>query len=96
MRGDVNIELPVPVIHQATTPSGEVDADYWHGLINEELAARFLGCSVRSIQGWRYRGGGPRYCRLSGRNIRYRRIDCYLWAEEHIRTSTSDPGVNGL
>ena len=70
----------------------EDDAEFWHALINEQDAAEFLGLSVRTMQGMRYRGGGPRYLALSPRCVRYRRIDLREWAETHLRTSTSDPG----
>ena len=79
-------------IDAAKPSSGDDDRDYWERLINEEVAARFLGFSVRALQGWRYRGGGPRYCRVSSRGVRYRRKDLAAWADQHIRTSTSDPG----
>ena len=52
-------------IDAAKLSSGDDDRDYWEQLINEEVAARFLGFGVRALQGWRYRGGGPRYCRVS-------------------------------
>ncbi len=68
------------------------DPGYWNVLINEKLAAEFLGLTVRSMQAARQRGGGSRFIRLSARCIRYRRIDLREWAEAHIRTSTSDTG----
>ena len=64
--------------------------DYWHGLINEKAAAKFLGQSVRTTQGYRYRGGGPRFYRLSVRTVRYKRIDLREWAEAHAYHSTSE------
>ena len=67
-------------------------ADYWHALINEEAAASHLGLKVRTMQGFRYRGGGPRYVRISSRCLRYRRVDLREWADARVRTSTSDPG----
>ncbi len=75
------------------SPCGLPDAsDYWHALINEKAAASHLGLKVRTMQGFRYRGGGPRYVRISSRCLRYRRVDLRDWAEAQIRTSTSDPG----
>jgi hypothetical protein len=72
---------------------GPPDAsDYWQGLIDEKLAAEFLTLSRRTMQGFRYRGGGPEYFALSSRCVRYRRIDLRHWAEGHLRTSTSDTG----
>ena len=68
------------------------DQDYWHALIDEKVAAKFLGLTKRTMQAFRQRGGGCRYIRISSRCLRYRRIDLKLWAEARVRTSTSDPG----
>ena len=48
---------------------------YWNELIDEKAAAEFRNQSVRTLQDYRTKGGGPRYYRLSARCIRYRRID---------------------
>ena len=71
---------------------GDGDQNFWHALIDEKAAAEFLRLNVRTMQGFRHRGGGPLYVRLSSRCIRYRRVDLRQWAEERLRTSTSDPG----
>ncbi len=65
---------------------------FWYELINEAEAAKFLNLTARTIQGYRYKGGGPRYVRISPRCVKYRRIDCRDWVEVRMRTSTSDPG----
>ncbi len=70
-----------------------VQPDYWDGLIDEQAAATFLDLTARTLQGWRYKGGGPRYIRVSARCIRYRRADLREWAEARLRTSTSDQGT---
>ncbi len=70
----------------------ENDAHFWYALVNEAEAARFLGLSVRSMQGYRYKGHGPRFVRLSSRCVRYRRFDLREWSEARLRTSTSDWG----
>ena len=72
--------------------NGSDDADYWFSLINEKVAAAFLGLTDRTVQALRQRGSGPRYYFLSSRCLRYRRIDLREWAEKRVRTSTSDPG----
>ena len=66
--------------------------DYWNALIDEAEAANFLDLSVRSLQGRRYKGGGPKFVRISSRCVKYRRIDLQMWAENLLRTSTSDRG----
>ena len=78
--GDIVLEPP------------EVDAGFWYSLIDEEAAAGFLDLSVRTMQGYRYKGGGARYVCISSRCVKYRRIDLREWAEARMRTSTSDPG----
>jgi predicted DNA-binding transcriptional regulator AlpA len=66
------------------------DADYLDRLIPESLAAEFVGYSMRALQNWRVRGGGPRFVKISSRSVRYRRRDLIEWAERHLRASTSE------
>jgi len=61
-------------------------------LLNEREAATFLGYTIRALQNWRLRGGGPTYVKVSERSIRYRRRELMAWVEKRLRTSTSDPG----
>lgn len=65
------------------------DPDYLDRLINENEAAQFLGYTIRCLQNWRVRGGGPRFVKVSGRSIRYRRRDLIEWADSRLRDSTS-------
>ena len=65
------------------------DPDYADRLINEQEAANFLGFSVRALQNWRVRGGGPEYVRVSRRSVRYRRRDLVRWSEERLEPHTS-------
>ena len=66
------------------------DPDYLDRLINENEAAGFIGYSVRALQGWRVKGGGPRFIKVSARSIRYRRRDLIAWAESRLKASTSE------
>ena len=66
------------------------DPDYLNRLLNEKLAASFLGYSVRALQNWRFRGGGPNFVKVSQRSIRYRRKDLIQWAEDNTVSSTSE------
>ncbi len=66
--------------------------DYWNALVNEKVAAAFLGLTVRTVQGHRQRGDGPRFIRISSRCIRYTRTLLKAYADAHMRLSTSDPG----
>ncbi len=61
-------------------------------LLTEAEAAELLGFTPRFLQNRRARGDGPRYCFVSKRAIRYRPADLEEWAEQRLRTSTSDPG----
>jgi hypothetical protein len=65
------------------------DADYLDCLINEDRAAQFVGYTVRALQNWRVRGGGPRFVRVSSRSVRYRRRDLIQWADAHLCANTS-------
>lgn len=66
------------------------DPDYLDRFIDENEAAAFIGYSVRALQGWRFKGGGPRFIKVSSRSIRYRRRDLIEWAESRLRASTSE------
>lgn len=65
------------------------DPDYLDRLIDENEAASFLSYSVRALQGWRVKGGGPQFIKVSARSIRYRRRDLITWAEEKLCANTS-------
>lgn len=64
-------------------------------LLTEADAAELLGFSPRFLQERRYKGGGPKFVRVSARAIRYRPEDLEVWAAERLRTSTSDSGTLG-
>lgn len=64
------------------------DPDYADRLIGEMEAASYLGYTVRALQNWRVRGGGPRYIRVSRRSIRYRRRDLREWADGRLEEHT--------
>ncbi|MCC3305534.1 helix-turn-helix transcriptional regulator [Sneathiella sp. HT1-7] len=69
----------------------ENSADINDGLINEKQAAEYLGYTVRALQNWRVRGGGPKFVRISPRSIRYRLRDLDAWIDERTVASTSQP-----
>ncbi len=70
----------------------ETELAYWNALINEKAAGDFLDLTPRTMQAMRQRGGGPPYIVVSARCLRYRRFGLKTWADERVRTSTSDPG----
>ncbi|BAI71787.1 transcriptional regulator [Azospirillum sp. B510] len=55
-------------------------------------AARFLGLSGRTMEKHRLYGTGPRYRKIGGRVV-YAVEDLRSWADQGLRTSTSDPGT---
>lgn len=72
--------------HSATNSA---DPDFLDRLINEQVAAAYLGYTVRALQNWRVRGGGPMFFKLGARSVRYRRRDLNLWIEAHLISHTS-------
>jgi predicted DNA-binding transcriptional regulator AlpA len=72
----------------------EYPPDYLDRLLCEKDAAAFLGYTIRALQNWRLRGGGPQYVKISARSIRYRRRDLLGWVEARLQTSTSELGTN--
>ena len=54
-------------------------------------AARFLGLSGRTLEKHRVFGTGPCYRKIGGRVV-YALDDLKTWADQGLRTSTSDPG----
>ena len=60
-------------------------------LLDEKQAAALLKLSVKCLQGWRVRGGGPPFVKL-GRAVRYEVPALEAFVQEAVRRSTSDPG----
>lgn len=71
------------------THTNDSEADHLDRLIDENEAAQFLGYTVRALQNWRVRGGGPAFIKVSSRSIRYCRRDLNAWIEKHRRFNTS-------
>lgn len=59
--------------------------------LTEKDVAERLGVTVRTVQGWRQEGRGPRFYKL-GRAVRYAEADVVAFLEAAARRSTSDPG----
>lgn len=60
-------------------------------MMRETEVADVLGVSRRTLQGWRWRGGGPPYLRI-GSAVRYEPAAVRAWLDAQRRTSTSDDG----
>lgn len=71
-------------------PAPSNPIEYLDSLIGERDAARFLGYTVRALQNWRVRGGGPKFVKVSARSIRYRRRDLIAWAESKLVSNTTE------
>lgn len=64
--------------------------DFGSNLLNEKQAAQALGVSVRTMQGWRFHGQGPRFVRLSKKAIRYRPSALAEYVARREVSSTSE------
>ena len=60
-------------------------------LLDEKQAAGLLKVSVKTLQGWRVRGGGPPFVKL-GRCVRYALSDLETFVQDSVRRSTGDAG----
>ena len=59
-------------------------------LITEKEAAEYLGVTRRALQAWRLSGKGPQFVKISQRCVRYRLREINIWAEQKLRSSTSE------
>ncbi|BBK38295.1 hypothetical protein STAQ_33730 [Allostella sp. ATCC 35155] len=55
--------------------------------LTADEAAALLRLSPRSLEGFRYRGNGPRYSK-AGRRVLYRRADIEAWIDRQARDNT--------
>ncbi|MFL9829045.1 helix-turn-helix domain-containing protein, partial [Rhodoplanes sp. SY1] len=55
----------------------------------ENQAATLLGVSVRTLQAWRVRGGGPPYVKI-GCAVRYQRRALVTFQQQNTVTSTTE------
>ncbi|WP_171174914.1 AlpA family transcriptional regulator [Ruegeria sp. HKCCD8929] len=70
----------------------QIDPDYFDRLIDEKEAANYLCYSVRALQNWRVRGGGPMFVKVSGRSVRYTRRDLQKWiAGKRVANTSTAP-----
>ena len=60
-------------------------------LLTERDTAALYKVTQKTLQGWRYRGVGPRFVK-AGRCVRYRLEDLQAFVLAALRTSTSDRG----
>ncbi len=60
-------------------------------LLTEKQVAALLRVTVKALQAWRGRGGGPPFIKM-GRCVRYRLEDLDALVRAALRQSTSDRG----
>ena len=58
-------------------------------LVDEKEAAKILCYTVRALQNWRSRGGGPQFIKVSRRSIRYSIDDLNEWIEARKISNTA-------
>ncbi|MEH6477306.1 MAG: hypothetical protein V7727_16555 [Sneathiella sp.] len=68
------------------------DPDYLDRRITEKEAAIFIAHTIRALQNWRLRGGGPKYFKGQGKrgSVRYCRRDLLAWMDGNSISSTSE------
>lgn len=57
--------------------------------LNEKQVADYLGLSVKTLQGYRVKGGGPEFFKFGPKMVRYRLDDIKKWAENRKKKNTS-------
>jgi hypothetical protein len=57
--------------------------------IDEKRAAEYLSISPRTLQGYRTKGGGPEFVKISHKVVRYKIADLIKWVENRKRKNTS-------
>ena len=58
-------------------------------LLTQREAATHLRIAQKTLEGWRTRGGGPKFVRFGTRAVRYRPADLNEFVERGLRTSTA-------
>lgn len=58
---------------------------------NEKAASAFTTVAVKTLQGWRVKGGGPVLIKM-GRRVVYAKSDLIAFIQKNRHASTSDKG----
>ena len=69
----------------------EQESSLRRGFVDTYRAADYVGLSHRTMEKYRWTGGGPEYVKL-GRRCLYKPSELDRWMEEGRRRSTSDLG----
>jgi predicted DNA-binding transcriptional regulator AlpA len=81
-------ETKSPVGNPIEESFSNLDPDLY---IDENRAAKLLGLSPRTLQGYRVKGGGPPYVKISHKVVRYKVSDLMDWIKTRTRKNTSGP-----
>lgn len=63
----------------------------WKNYLDTKAAAAYLGVTSKTLERWRWKGGGPEYFKVGAR-VMYRGDLLDEWLETRRRRSTSDAG----
>lgn len=63
-------------------------------LLTTAQAAKIVGLSPRTLEGYRLRGNGPTYFRVGKRAVRYDVSDVLAWAKRVRLFSTSESDID--
>lgn len=58
-------------------------------LMDERVLSDMLGVSVRTVQAWRVKGGGPTFIKINNRLVRYRQSEVEEWLTSLTAANTS-------
>ena len=92
MRAALKGEAPAVPADAAGEEETAMDGDIRYMKTRE--AAALLGLSPRTLETYRWRGGGPAFSRF-GTSVRYLRSHVLAWAAARRVRSTSDDGPRG-
>jgi predicted DNA-binding transcriptional regulator AlpA len=81
-----SVEVSLAPLREVETPSKPKRlASLPPEIVRPPEAASLLAVSLSLLKKWRIGGGGPRFVRLGGRAIGYRRVDLSEWIERRTR-----------
>ena len=61
-------------------------------LLTTKEAAAYLRLATPTLERFRLTGGGPAFCKMGDKAVRYRKEDLEDWLTSCLRRSTSDQG----
>ena len=82
---NTQIEIELKKEEQNNKNFKDYDPDF---MIDEKEAALFLGFKVKTLQGWRHKGGGPEYHKIGNKAVRYKINDLKLFLDNKKKRNT--------